>query len=131
MHRHITVIDYAAFKLVTGALGKPAGVFWWRENPNRVNIFALLADDIVVRTNFEVPPHAPVNPVAGPETEVAVSPLSPAGAMPAAAAPVPTGDVPPTPAVPAKAGKPADKPKTILETDFPGAIEVPGGLVFS
>lgn len=108
---------YSDFKAVVGALGKPAAVFWSRIEPSTVKMWAI-GEGTVVMTQFTVPPA--VNPASPPDPNaVGSSPLAPAKA---AADAKPAADQP-------KDGSAPAKPKTVLETDFPGAVELPGGAV--
>jgi hypothetical protein len=204
--------SYEDFKRVVGALGKAPVVFWARENPTHVNMWALSEGAYLVHTSFEVaPPATPLSPTSlvepGPFSPLAPPPV---GATPPLSGPGVAAATPPTkgqvltlgslrggsnytpgtyPAMPTTGGSgsgltvdlvvgaggavdsvsvhddgknyvvgdviksalgsgsgfqatvatvsasvagtpgaPA-APKTVLETDFPGAIELPGGAV--
>lgn len=133
MMRNITVTGgYADFKTVVGVLGKPKAVFWWRSGAQDAQIAALLEDWTVVHVTVPKP-EAPA-PVALPvEADGPPSPFVAvkAGAQPdAKAKPELKVDAGPGPGL-GKPALPATPPKTVLETDFPGAIEVQGrGIVF-
>jgi hypothetical protein len=117
---------YADFKLVVAALGKTTAVFWWRDG-TQAEVMAVLTDG-TVRTTVPLPPTTgPLSPTVdqGP-----LSPLAPAVVPSTASTSTSTTASAAPPGGPSAA--PPAKPKTVLETDFPGAIELPGGaIVFS
>jgi hypothetical protein len=115
---------YADFKTVVNALGKTSAVFWTRENPTSVKMWAL-TENHVVHTSFAVPV-----PSTSPVSLADGSPASPlAIARAPAGADAPKAGAPGTPGGPAVPAAAQGKPKTVLETDFPGAIELPGGAI--
>lgn len=147
MMRHINVSGgYADFKTVMGLLGKPKAVFWWRSPPEQACIAAVMDDWTIVHVTVPKPPETAPSPASPTGPSGTPSPFTPSAAGQGRQTAPDTQSKPEGKAegkadaggaAKSQAGaeppkQQADRPKTQLETDFPGAIELPGGgIVFS